>query len=122
MAFSLLLREAYETSAVGRDQHSVLGEHVAATEAAAVGEHRTVLAQQQPAVGAEGPMEPHGVRRDGRGERRTVAPLIRPSMGRSAVPIKVRSVAYAASAGANSSPTAGVRIQNSNCGDLWWSR
>ncbi|MDT7766295.1 MAG: hypothetical protein QOC63_5715 [Mycobacterium sp.] len=39
-----------------------------------------------------------------------------PAMGRSAVPMSVRAVAYAASAGASSGATAGVRIQTSNCG------
>ena len=63
--------------AVGRDQHAVLGEDVAAAEAAAVREQRAVLAQQQPFVGPERPVKPQRVRRDGRGELRAVAALAR---------------------------------------------
>src|SRR5688500_8659345 len=73
-SFSFCVRNAQKSLLAERcNQQAVLGEYIAPTEAPTVRQQRAVLAQQQPAVGAEGSMEPDGVRGDGRCERRAVA-------------------------------------------------
>lgn len=63
---------------IGRDEAPVLGENIATAEAAAVRQQWTVLAKEEPPVGAERPMEPEAVRGDGRGECRAVTELTEP--------------------------------------------
>jgi hypothetical protein len=103
-----------QASRIGRHQRAILREDVATTKAAAVRRHRTVLTKQQPAIGAEWAVKPDGVGGNGRGDTVPLPRWLKPSRGRSAAPISVRSVAYAVSAGARSPSTTGVRIHTSN--------
>src|SRR5690606_18356159 len=55
-------RGTYQRIARGRrHEQAACGEHLATTEAAPVGQHRAVLAQQQPVVGGEAAVKPHRV-------------------------------------------------------------